>query len=325
MAMRPLHQHIEARNSRRRWHLTVLALLAGVALTAWAAQRTVEIVPTLLYPAGQSLALQPTGLYVDAHTGDVYVVDAATSRVGIFDSKRQYNFEFSTRDRLVSPRQVTVDSQGRIFVLGDARQHTLAVYDYNGEFLRYLDLTADGQPLLPQDVAIDKQDNLHVLQMAPLRVNVYSTEGVAVRDYVLFPEGDSLSRNTEVAGVFAIYGEEIVMGFPMLGNVIRFDLSGHMVAMYGMQGGAPGTLSFPIAGLPLPDGRFVALDKHRHLVQYFTADGRYEYEVGDAGLVEGSFFHPTTMVLCNDGTLLVGQTYGDRVQSVTVRTEASGS
>lgn len=41
-------------------------------------------------------------------------------------------FSFQPKNRLVSPRQVAVDAQGRIFVLGDTREHTLAVFDYNG-------------------------------------------------------------------------------------------------------------------------------------------------------------------------------------------------
>ena len=300
----------------------LLACLAGAVM---AADRSVAIVPTLSYPAGEQSALQPTGLYVDTHTNDVYVVDASTSRIAIYDADRQYNFEFSTRDRLVSPRQVAVDAQGRIFVLGDTREHTLAVFDYNGEFLRYFDLTDGTERLQPAGIALDAQDQLHVLTTMPLQVHVFSADAAPVRDYFVFTEGDSISRFNTIIGNFAIYADEIVLPFPVFGNVSCFDLTGKLTRSIGTAGGGPGELSFPIAGVPLKDGGFAIVDKHRHLVQFFRPDGRFEFEAGGAGLVAGWFFHPTSLVACADGTLLVGQTYGDRVQALAVQTASSGS
>lgn len=323
--MRPRNIYKATRTIRRHCFRAAQALFVCLALSAQAGEQTAEIALTLRYPAGESGSPQPTGLYVDARTGDIFVVDATTARIAIYDAQRQFNFEFSTRDRLTSPRYVAVDSQGRIFVSGDSRQHTVGVFDYNGEFLQYLDLAVNDTMLSPLGLAIDDTDNLHVLSAGPLRVNVYTVDGTPVRDYVVFPEGEEETRNTGVVGNFAIANNEIFLPLPIDGNVACFDLNGNLIRMYGTSGGGPGELSFPAATLPLKQGGFAVVDKHRHSVLFYAPDGRFTHEIGGAGLSEGWFFHPTTLAVCTDGTILVGQSYHNFVQSVTVQPVVSGS
>lgn len=160
----------------------------------------------------------------------------------------------------------------------------------------------------------------------PLQVHVFSADAAPVRDYFVSLKA-TLSRASIRLSVTlpSLRRTKIVLPFPVFGNVSCFDLTGKLTRSVGTAGGGPGELSFPIAGVPLKDGGFAIVDKHRHLVQFFRPDGRFEFEAGGAGLVAGWFFHPTSLVACADGTLLVGQTYGDRVQALAVQTASSGS
>lgn len=298
----------------------VLVLASNTALA-----QSFEIGASLRYPAGDQDSPQPTGLFVDNHTGDIYVADATTARIAIYDAQRRFNFEFSTRERVTNPQQVAVDAMGRIYVLGDTRQHVLSVFDYNGEFVRYLDLTVDGVRLEPDGLALDADDNLYVLTAEPAWTHVFSTAGEFIRSYRILQELDQETQNTPMFGSVTVIGQEMIVPLPFIGQVARVDLSGKLICIFGIPGGGPTELSFPAACAKTSNGEYAVLDKHRHLIQFIDVDGKYLREVGCAGLAEGCFFHPTGLVTCADGTLLVGQAYANRIQSVVFRSEAVAS
>lgn len=295
-------------------------LQSGVAVA-----QTVEIKETMRYPAGNMSSPQPTGMYVDWRTGDIYVADAASARIAIFDSQRRFSFEFSTRDRLSSPQQVAVDSQGRIFVLGDTRKHTLSVFDYNGDFLYHLDLTFGTGEATPMGIALDDSDNLYVLTAEPAHVYVYTTGGEAVRDFSILTEADEETQATPVLSGFVVMANEMIVTLPIIAQVARVDFNGKLIRIFGYPGGGPTELSFPVACCKTNSGEYVILDKHRHLLQYFNEDGQYLRELGSPAVVEGGFFHPSSLACCNDGTLVVGQLFNNRIQSVVFRNEPVAS
>jgi hypothetical protein len=298
-----------------------LLLCAVLLSTDIASAQEVLIKETMRYPAGDQSSPQPTGLYVDWRTGDIYVADAASARIAIYDSQRRFSFEFSTRDRLSSPQQVAVDSQGRIFVLGDTRKHTLSVFEYNGDFLYYLDLSIGSQAIDPMGIALDDQDNLYVLTAEPAHVYVYTTGGEAVRDFSILTEADTETQNTPVLSGFTVTTQEMIVTIPIIAQVARIDFTGKLIRIFGYPGGGPTELSFPLACCKTNTGEYAILDKHRHLLQYYSEDGQYLREIGTPGLSEGFFFHPSSLANCNDGTLVVGQIYNNRIQSVVFKNE----
>ena len=246
----------------------VACFFVGAAI---AEENAYDITLALSYPAGDKSAPQPTCLYVDSHTGDIFVTDASNSRIAIYDSQRRFNFEFSTRDRVSSPRQVAVDSQGRIFVLGDTRQHTLAVFDYNGEFLNYVDLMADGNRVEPEGFGLDSKDNLYVLKTLPARVFAYNSSGELQREFPILLEADEETQAAQVIGTFTIIGDEMILPMPIIGQVARVGLDGKLIRIFGVPGGGPTELSFPAACARTVNGEFAVLDKHRHFILFFIA------------------------------------------------------
>lgn len=289
--------------------LTCLLLLASWSVAAEPIEYS--IVPSLRYPEGDKVAPQPTGLSVDQRTGEIYIADASNARIAIYDAQRRYNFEFSTRDRLANPRQVAVDSEGRIFVLGDQREHTLAVFDYNGDFLTYLDLSTQGGEWIPLSMTITASDELLLLAAEPARVFSYSTSGEPLRTIQLF-EGDEKARMTPMLENLNVVGDKMIVTLPMMSQAAVCQLNGDVIRFIGFAGGGPTELSFPMAATVSPEGGFVVLDKHRHLLQFMDAKGAFVREVGNFGMKMGYFFHPTTMAVCADGVILVGQQYANR-------------
>lgn len=298
-----------------------LVLLVVLTAVSNAQTKSFTISLSLRYPAGDQSGPQPTGLYVDSRTGEIYVADASTARIAIYDAQRRFNFEFSTRSRLANPRQVAVDSQGRIFVLGDLREHTLAVFDYNGDFLGYIDPAVDNTKIEPTCFTITAEDQLLLLAAMPARVYKFKTDGEFVKQFPLMDGADEDTRMTPMLENLNVVGNRMMVTLPMFAQAAVCELNGELIRYIGVAGGGPTELSFPMAATVAPDGGYVVLDKHRHLVQFFDSNGSFVREIGNFGTKPGFFFHPTVMAVCSDGALIVGQMYANRVQAVVLESE----
>ncbi len=317
--MRPFSRNTTHKATLRHlFGAACLVVLVGMTAVSQAQSESYSIGVSLRYPAGDKSGPQPTGLFVDSHTGEIYVADAATARIAIYDAQRRFNFEFSTVNRLANPRQVAVDSQGRIFVLGDSREQRLAVFDFNGDFLRYIELTADGAMFEPMCFTVTEDDRLLLLAAMPARIYEYTTEGVFAKEFPILVNADEASQMTPMLEDLNVVGELMVVTLPMFGQAVVCSLEGKLIRFLGVAGGGPTELSFPMAATVAPNGGFIILDKHRHLVQFLDSKGSFVREVGNFGTRAGLLFHPTTLAVCADGTILVGQMFANRVSAITL-------
>ncbi len=272
----------------------------------------------LRYPAGAQQAPQPAGIWVDAR-GEIYVADALGSRIIIYDHDGNYEFEFSTRTRLSGPRQVAVDSKGRIFVLSESMPRGLLVFDYDGEYLRDLELPfpSDDSELEPGSFVIH-DEHILFLRPVPARVTEFDLDGRLIRELAILSEMDEETRNAPILGTMAVLNNLITIPLPMTAQVARYSLDGDFHDLIGMAGGAPGSLSFPVA--VAGDGRdgLVVLDKHRHALLHYTADGKFSHELGGYGQSEGWFYYPSAVATARDGRCLIGQNFLNRLQWVSI-------
>ncbi len=304
--------------SRNRSHCGVVCGTLTVVMTAaWVSAAPIEV--TLRYPAGDQQTPQPTAMCVDSR-GDVFVADAPGNRIVIFNAEGQYEFEFSTAQWVIGPQQIAADSNGRIFVHGYSTEHTLAVFDFNGDFLNYLDMYCPGTDSLIETASFTlyKEDQLMFLCARPAHIFVYGVNGDFTRDFPLLQELDDATREGAVLGNVSVINDLLVVPLSMNGQVARYSLAGNFVDLFGMAGGGPRELSFPIASVS--DGRtgMLVLDKHRHTVLHYDHTGKYLDEFGGSGKSEGWFYHPTVMVPFGEGKCLVGQTFQNRIQLVDV-------
>ena len=308
--------------TQRVFEFLLWAGLVLAATTVWAGVPQAKL--GLSYPVGGPGMPQPTCLYVDAHRGEIYVADATSSRVVIFDRHGRYDFEFKTAGRLNGLRQVVADSLGRILVLGDPREHTLAQYDYNGDFLRYLDLYYPGTDSLLDvaSMALDGRDQLYLLCARPAHIYVYTACGAYTGDFPIFEEMDSETQESPVPGTLAVIDQMLVIPLPMDAQVARYTMDGKLDDIIGMMGGGPGELSFPVAVIGNGRGGMYVLDKHRHTVLEYDRAGNYLREFGGLGQSVGWFYHPTTLAVSADGLCLVGQTFQNRVQAMLIQEPA---
>lgn len=276
------------------------------------------------YSTPEATLRSPTAMVVDPNTGELLVCFAAQATVVIFDQNGRHPFEFSTRDYIASSRQVIVDSLGHIFVLGDDGGSKIAIFDYNGKFLREL------RPTDPQTqsklnvagIALDHQNNLYVIALQPATVTVYSPDFNFADKFALFNDFDQDTRETDLLGKVSIIDSTLVIPVPLAHQVVCYTLAGKLLKVFGTAGGGPGELSYPIDVASDGLNGFLVLDKHRHTVLHFNVNGKFIDEFGGMGQGDGWFYHPNAIVLDIFGHAVVSQSFLGRIQALNV---ASGS
>lgn len=229
--------------------LTVCAV--GVAALAgfyvWASQdyyerhqpTALKIPPRFLYPIaedGFGQITNPLGVFVSG--GRLYI--AADGRVVVTtrEGAPEYNLKLADKTKNgtgLSPRAVTLDPSGRIYVSSGPKKNKIYVYDASGEFKHFFS---------PQIAPVDGTSGSRLQKAAnPVGLN-YS---------------DGLLYVTDV-------GDQTVKIFSSRGKLMR---------TIGGSGIEPGKFQYPNATVRADDGTIYVADSNNSRVQIFNKKGRY--------------------------------------------------
>ncbi len=75
-------------------------------------------------------------------------------------------------------------------------------------------------------------------------------------------------------------------------------------------------MSFPIATASDMLGNVLVLDKHRHTIISFSAEGQVNGEIGGMGTGPGWFYHPTSLLVDEQNRIWVAQGFNNLVQAL---------
>ncbi len=127
--------------------------------------------------------VRPMGLALDAQS-NLYVADAGSKRVQVFDFLGLHLRSIGGQDGLQLPVAVAVDRQsGVIYVVDnggiDSDKHRVLVYNRDGELNRILGSRGDGpaQFNLPTDATVGHDGTLYVLDSGNFRVVMFDSSG----------------------------------------------------------------------------------------------------------------------------------------------------
>jgi hypothetical protein len=299
-----------------------LLCFAGLA----GAQPLASVYDLSMQVGGMNL-LRPNGVYVDPRSQELYIADSGNSRIVIFDQSGHFNFAFADRRHLSAPVQIAVDSLGQIYVLSESRNEGLSVFDYDGTYLRNLALTDNsGQPLSIESFLLDDQDRVIVASCFPPRISVFAADGKPLFGFPLQDDsGDSSITKQALLGHMACFDNMLVIPMPMIAQIACYSLDGTFIRNVGMAGGAPGTLSFPVAAVSDGQGGMMVLDKMRHTVLQYRGDGEFVREFGGLGVSPGWLYMPQAMAVNKDGVFFIAQNFMNRVQAVKAPELASSA
>ncbi|MGK7344658.1 MAG: 6-bladed beta-propeller [Candidatus Nitrospinota bacterium M3_3B_026] len=225
---------------------------------------------------GPGVIYKPLGLATDG-AGNLYVVDATSKNVKIFNRDGEYITTVGVKGDLERPTGVAATPDGRkVFVVDTggvlSENHRVRVYNpATGKHLYDFGSrgTGPGQFNLPNNAAIGPDGTLYVVDGGNFRVQVLTQEGEFIR--AIGQIGRQFGQFSRPKGIGVDKDNNVYVADAAFGNFQIFDKEGRLLLFVGSRGkgGGPAEYFLP-AGLAVDeDGRVYMVD------QYFRKVGIY--------------------------------------------------
>jgi tripartite motif-containing protein 71 len=135
----------------------------------------------------------PSGITVDASSGNVYVAD--TERIHMFSSNGTFLAAFGQygddNGRFSSPEGIALDQEGNVYV-ADTENNRIQAFSSNGTFLtQWGDYGNDtGRFSSPEGIAVDQEGNVYVADTENNRIQAFSSNGTFLTQWGKFGRSD---------------------------------------------------------------------------------------------------------------------------------------
>jgi len=262
--------------------------------------------PILVDATGGAIK-QPEGVACGGNT--VLIADTGNARLLRFAVEGDVMTAGSAIElpELPRPTRLALSSKGEIFAV-DSKLRRVARISAAGEFVGYLDLDdgASGFASAPRSVAIDRNDNLYVL-------DTYAEQVV-----VLTPAGETARR----IGFPAEYGFLADIGVDPGGRVFAVDSVRKEIFsaapqdknLTSLADELPEDLEFP-AGIAVgAGGNLFVSDQSGGSIVVLGRDGAFRGRQSAAGWKAGRLRYPTALCADEQGDLFVADRESNRVQ-----------
>ena len=308
--------------------LAAMAAILAVTFAWGVAHGALTIETTFLYdlqgPTKDSAFSRQNDVFCDLENNEVYVVDTGNSCVRVFGKEGMQIFQFGQNGALKSPLDIVVNSLGDMLVLQSiSGNRAIDVFDFRGKHISRLELTGlpEGETCRAEDMVIDSRDNIYLSDSTHGCIYAFDAEGHF--RFKILPGMSEKEREEVVFGKMAIdKRDRLSLPVSTLGIVLVYDSEGNAVMNFGIKGGGPGKLAFPVDVAIDKHGHFLVLDKLRHCLSVYNKDGRYLAEFGGMGTRPGWFFYPSSLEIDRYGRIYVSQRLGNKVQVLKIKEEA---
>lgn len=248
--------------------------------------------------------------------GSVYVADK-TARIQRFSPQGEYEAQWSMPERAAGkPVGVFVSPDQRVFV-ADTHYSRIMVYDRDGnELARFGEHgTGDGQFLLTTDVAMDADGYLYVSEYGGNdRISKWTPD---YRFVCVLVAGEVAGRSLARPSALDIDAQQTLWVADSCNHrLLRFDLSGRLIAHFGEMGDGAGQMRFPYDVSATPDGNVLVCEYANSRLQWFSPDGRSLRTWGAQGRELGQLWAPWGAAIGPEGNVFVIDTLNCRVQVI---------
>ncbi|UCD64861.1 MAG: NHL repeat-containing protein [Candidatus Zixiibacteriota bacterium] len=291
-------------------------------------------IAAITYDDGWQTPLRnPTSLFFDSNSGELFAADAGNHRVLIYDRhlNARYSFEHFVREprsgRTVKgePRDLVVTTAGEI-VLADNFAHYLEVLDFRGKSLEKVHLNRlygdTSLVIKPQCLTIDAADNIYVATVGDITTVMVLSDRFELKRTIGQKGGAPSEFNTPLGMhlwrdrlyVTDLYANPAVKVFDTTGTYL-FGFAAHDIARADM--------SFPSGLTVLPDSSGRAsvwiVDGLRQVIKVFDHSGEFVELVGGFGINPGEFRYPADIAAAGDSAFFVLEKTGGRIQRFEIK------
>lgn len=208
----------------------------------------------------------PSSVVVDA-AGTVYVADAGTSKIVVYDAQGNY----STAYRLEDGRPVALALNAllnRLYVV-DRTGHRVIALGLDGKKLFEFGGQGDknGQFNIPLSITVDNQGAVYVLDSGNFRVQIFDADGKFIEKFG--DVGDRPGMLANPKGIAVDSEGHIYVTDAAFSNFQIFDRRGNFLLFVGTLGPYPGQMHLP-GGIAIDENdRIYVADQFNHRIQVF--------------------------------------------------------
>lgn len=270
---------------------------------------------------------RPVGVFVDGQ--DVYVVDSARSRIGVYNLDGDFQRSFGASETVVPLYVAKNPSDGKLYVT-DRRKRAVHIYETSGEYVGEFD------PKLPADQLPTFETK--GVQWAPVAIafapdgTMFVTEILKGHRLVIFGPDGTFKRSVGTVGLvddakeapnvfqfpngIVVHKDLVYVADSNNRRVQVFDKDGNfksIIVTEGLPRGITFLQDFPGDTSETAE-RFVVVDTLAHDGTLWTDKGEKLLTFGQQGVLEGQFSYPTAASASDRNKIYVTDTANGRVQ-----------
>lgn len=204
----------------------------------------------------------------------------------------------------------SLSTQDHIAVIDYATGNLERVFGGNGKAL--------GQLYMPMDIDIDDQNRLAVAEFRNRRVQIFNTDGVALRE-IIYQEEHAKGgfRRLEPRGVFWTKDGDLIVTYPNYHQIVCWNVNDSSIKWrYGgnKAGNEKGMLNNPSFVAQGQENHLIVSDTKNGRILEITREGKFYEHHSRKGSAPGKLNTPRGIFLTKDDTLIISDSGNSRVQ-----------
>lgn len=246
---------------------------------------------------------RPEGIAVDT-SGNMYVTDAIYNCIWKFKADNSLSNQWCGQiggQAISNPKGIAVDAAGNIYIT-NSNDSTIQKFTADGTHIKTWggQGAGNGQFDNPSSIAIDTAGNVYVADTYNKRIQKFTPNGV----YIMHFDIGYYPYNITVDKLGNIYTTNL--------DVLRkYKADGTYLMKFN------GNFNFPDGIVTDADNNIYVVDKMRHCIQKYAANGTYLAQWGTQGQESNQFLYPTQIASDTAGNLYVTELDNKRVQKMT--------
>ncbi|HJV26147.1 MAG TPA: hypothetical protein VJ673_10680 [Aromatoleum sp.] len=202
---------------------------------------------------------------------------------------------------------------GRVYV-ADPPTNSIFVFDIPRGHVFQIGMREPNRTTNPVGLAVDRQNNVYVLDGKQKRVLVFDSLGL-----FLYAVGDPKALTKPAGVAVSSDGQRIfvVDRGSVEGDdhkVIGYSPDGAELFRIGPRGSGPGQLNIPLAATVTADGKLLVLDSGNFRIQGYDLNGTYKFTFGSLGNGLGQFSRARSIAVDQEGKIFVSDASFNNVQ-----------
>ncbi len=254
---------------------------------------------------------QPFALFFDERKKKLYVADTGNNRIVSFNDEFEYIADFNAGGELKHPKSLVKNSRDEFFLTGEEGGNELFIVDVARKIFRQFKITGAPQrvnPILPGRLAIDKDDNLYLVDKGNGRILVLDREGLFIRE-ILFKD-----RFVDFSDVRVGSDGNIYLLSALERKVYIFNNKGKLLSSFGKRGNKKHEFAFPISIALDNRGIIYVLDQHKGSVMAFKKNGDFLDSFFKTGWIPEELYRPYYLWMDSENNLYIADKGNNRIQ-----------